>query len=728
MSSWRQTAARHSITGSQDASASSTHRVGSDIDEPSSSGIPLELDFRSPIVRVSASETPPFPAPARSQPGGLRQDGPLTPDKYSLDPSVIAPQSNLSQGTLSQALLSKGEEAATPGHPQSSMLVGEEGCAHGDMTTPTKGGQSAVGAAGAATGAADDGDAEESPLKNAKKELQDLQSILEGLKGIGPAPTRISRTTSEPPAKPDRTFGSHALRASSIAGHVKETRQQPCDPGSPVVPENARQAEGAAHKISQEESKKKGESGRRGRSQWQEYRKSSGLRRRKIQSLEETGVEVPSWVRVAGRVSALSVCSNSYFGTVSEDSSLADVMAMLSLHSAVIVEKRVPATLVPSSPSSKMAYFSWEGGASNDKRMIQDRYAVSRQSLLDAAVNYTDLSVTLDSMDPQPQRLVCVAGAISVDALWAAIEESGKDGMVCVKGADGEIHGAATIADVYRCLTDKAGLGRIANLDLRRSTDHIISQIAQAANTEAFIDEACDKRQEEEAHILTIGMVQNIARTWIRSPFTELLVSIFLTIDLSLGMFELTTVQPALCGGVINQADAISGLILLFYVYEASVRLFAFRWALFNGSRRLDTLDILVVSVSVIVYILSALVQTGGALRMQQVVTAVRVLRFVHLIKIIRQVARKLKPKDENELVGEWDASTSARSGKLFALRGAEDMSKYVGTEDSGSLGAGRPLSSREGRSNASLGDSNRLEGSWTDGRHQISAISVDIE
>mmetsp|Transcript_40285 Transcript_40285/g.78930 ORF Transcript_40285/g.78930 Transcript_40285/m.78930 type:complete len:193 (+) Transcript_40285:457-1035(+) len=98
---------------------------------------------------------------------------------------------------------------------------------------------------------------------------------------------------------------------------------------------------------------------------------------------------------------------------------------------------------------------------------------------------------------------------------------------------------------------------------------------------------------------------------------------------------------PPTCNGVINQADSISGLILLFYLFEAIVRLFAFRWALVNGSRRLDTLDFAVVAVSVVVYCLAAW-GSMAQLRMQQVVTLARVLRLFHLIKIIRRVVQAI--------------------------------------------------------------------------------------
>ena len=58
------------------------------------------------------------------------------------------------------------------------------------------------------------------------------------------------------------------------------------------------------------------------------------------------------------------------------------------------------------------------------------------------------------------------------------------------------------------------------------------------------------------------------------------------------------------------QLDAVSGLILLCYTFETFARIFAFRWAVFNGSRKIDTFDVLVVIISDITYIWATLTTT----------------------------------------------------------------------------------------------------------------------
>lgn len=118
------------------------------------------------------------------------------------------------------------------------------------------------------------------------------------------------------------------------------------------------------------------------------------------------------------------------------------------------------------------------------------------------------------------------------------------------------------------------------------------------------------------------GRWQHIARAWVRSAFTELLVCVLLLLDISLAIYEATRSSPEFADGMplisagpqeggtacsVNQIDALSGVILLFYTFEATVRIFAFRWAIVDGSRRMDSVDVFVVLCSDVVYVLSTL-------------------------------------------------------------------------------------------------------------------------
>jgi hypothetical protein len=73
--------------------------------------------------------------------------------------------------------------------------------------------------------------------------------------------------------------------------------------------------------------------------------------------------------------------------------------------------------------------------------------------------------------------------------------------------------------------------------------------------------------------------------------------------------WEVTVPVPTVAPGSMAPQDSMSGVILLFYIYEGSIRIFGFRKAIFDGSRIMDTLDISVILVSVIVYIVATLAQ-----------------------------------------------------------------------------------------------------------------------
>ena len=73
--------------------------------------------------------------------------------------------------------------------------------------------------------------------------------------------------------------------------------------------------------------------------------------------------------------------------------------------------------------------------------------------------------------------------------------------------------------------------------------------------------------------------------------------------------WEITVPVPNVAPGSMAPQDSMSGVVLLFYIYEGSIRVFGFRKAIFDGSRIMDTLDISVIFISVIVYIVATLAQ-----------------------------------------------------------------------------------------------------------------------
>jgi len=351
---------RRSITSSQDASARSIHRFGSDADEAISSGVPLQLDFRSPILRPSPTT---MASPTLGSRDSMQEgDGVSASSPTQAVPSSSASHINLPQRYLGDVMLEKRGKTV-PGHPESPMLERNETSANSaNLVTPPAGTRSSTGASG--------GGVEESPLKSAKKELEDLRSLLDGL-DLRATRNGTSGAASAPPLEPATTLGHQVAATHTVGSYAAQdispdtSNTQSEGPGGFPWTSAQRANDGAGPNTQRPTPQGKDE----------QHEKSSSGRRRKIATLEAENVSVPTWVRLAGRVSAQSVCSDSYLGTVSHDSSLADVMAILSLHPAVLVERwstlqteRRTTSSVPRSPG--LSYFSWEGGKKNARRIV----------------------------------------------------------------------------------------------------------------------------------------------------------------------------------------------------------------------------------------------------------------------------------------------------------------------------------------------------------------------
>ncbi len=84
---------------------------------------------------------------------------------------------------------------------------------------------------------------------------------------------------------------------------------------------------------------------------------------------------------------------------------------------------------------------------------------------------------------------------------------------------------------------------------------------------------------------------------------------------------------------------ALTGTILVVYTFEASVRLFGYRWSILW--RFLDLVDLLVVLASIVVYLI-VITETGNAKNIRSAVQAARVLRFLRIVKLSRRLRKIL--------------------------------------------------------------------------------------
>ena len=149
-----------------------------------------------------------------------------------------------------------------------------------------------------------------------------------------------------------------------------------------------------------------------------------------------------------------------------------------------------------------------------------------------------------------------------------------------------------------------------------------------------------DERQtlkDAAAASLRTTRLQKLAQTWVESPFTELLIMLLLVLDICLTLVESSSSKYDGLANRDNPLVVLTGGMLFVFAFESSVRAIGFKWSLINGNRLLDTVDILVVAVSIIVYLIT--LATDGA-SITKVVTFARAMRVIRVLKFATR-ARK---------------------------------------------------------------------------------------
>ena len=78
------------------------------------------------------------------------------------------------------------------------------------------------------------------------------------------------------------------------------------------------------------------------------------------------------------------------------------------------------------------------------------------------------------------------------------------------------------------------------------------------------------------------------------------------------------------------------------FAYDAAIRVLGYRWAVVNGNRLLDTIDILIILLSIIVYIWVLSFNSAGITKL---VTFARIIRLLRLLKLVHTLLALLVQK-----------------------------------------------------------------------------------
>jgi hypothetical protein len=85
-----------------------------------------------------------------------------------------------------------------------------------------------------------------------------------------------------------------------------------------------------------------------------------------------------------------------------------------------------------------------------------------------------------------------------------------------------------------------------------------------------------------------------------------------------------------------------TGVILFVFAYDAAIRVLGYRWAVVNGNRLLDMIDILIIFLSIVVYIWMLSFNSAGITKL---VTFARIIRLLRLLKLVRTLLALLVQK-----------------------------------------------------------------------------------
>ena len=125
----------------------------------------------------------------------------------------------------------------------------------------------------------------------------------------------------------------------------------------------------------------------------------------------------------------------------------------------------------------------------------------------------------------------------------------------------------------------------------------------------------------------------------VEAAATEVLILLLLLLDVSMTIYGLKKDERELGSGVDNPLNVVTGCILFVFTFEALVRVFGYRMSLLNGTRMLETVDLVVVIASIIVYLLT--ITNLGDKRNKDIVVIARVLRFLRLIKVLSMMLHR---------------------------------------------------------------------------------------
>eukprot|EP00282_Hemiselmis_andersenii_P047161 CAMPEP_0172092988 /NCGR_PEP_ID=MMETSP1043-20130122/25730_1 /TAXON_ID=464988 /ORGANISM="Hemiselmis andersenii, Strain CCMP441" /LENGTH=736 /DNA_ID=CAMNT_0012755735 /DNA_START=27 /DNA_END=2235 /DNA_ORIENTATION=- len=251
----------------------------------------------------------------------------------------------------------------------------------------------------------------------------------------------------------------------------------------------------------------------------------------------------------------------------------------------------------------------------------------NRGGFLEAVAAVSDTTQPLWMIAHDVHLVPTIRGEETLEEVWKCMVTLGCEQVGTVDG-DGHVTGVLLFKDLYNHILEYTEK-QLPKEELKK--EDVPSSLAMGVT-----EDARDIQDDREVH--RVGVVVRICRDWLENILTSIVVMILLFLDLAcltLGdNYENHTDSPA---------NAVAGTVLLCFVIESVVRLYAYRNHLFDGTRPLDGLDTCVVGISVVVYCLGlAGYISNSAMRG---VSCMRLLRLFRLFKL-GQWARVLVGRD----------------------------------------------------------------------------------
>jgi hypothetical protein len=164
--------------------------------------------------------------------------------------------------------------------------------------------------------------------------------------------------------------------------------------------------------------------------------------------------------------------------------------------------------------------------------------------------------------------------------------------------------------------------------------------------------------------------LRTMALEWVASPWTEMLIMLLLVIDVLIESVDIyfwiigekhpgadladrmigdQSILQGLMQGYVDPQTAITGTILLIFGFEAMVRIYGLRYLLVDGSHLLDTVDVLVIIASVVMYIMTFMGLTAEEARMVNFARLLRLLRAIKLARSLRKLVGSNKRRYQKD-------------------------------------------------------------------------------